>query len=949
MSRKLLALSIVIVGLHIAEVMFLGTSAVGALLANTLQTVACGICVAMALGASIRGRGLSRPFWLLLGLAAASWGIANLGWMYYENWLHTPIPDYSIVRFIFDAQGVFFTIALFLDKDRDSARFDLETLLDSLQITMVFFCVFFGLYYLEARNTAFNTELFMVWTFQAINVTLPLLAGIQVAMIREKHLKSLYLGLTIFLLINAAFSGVADYVQSVRNVPTGTFYDLGWTLPFLAGALWASQWKESEIARGLVVARRRKTLGELALQNVMLALAPLLVLVLVAQLGGQWRYLGFALLGVSITCYGIRLSLSEVRKGQAADTVRRDTLAMDSAIDGMAILNPKGEHIYANAAFARMVGQEDHQRLLGMKWEQVYDPRDVRMNVDEVRKAISQEGKWSGPILLHQPDGVELPIEMSITRLPDGGVVCVSRDVRDRRDAENARFRAETKYKALVERVAAVSYIAEIGMEGQWLYVSPQIEAIFGFSVEEWLRESRLWMRHVHADDHGVVEMAEEACKRGERFQAEYRLIRKDGRVIWVSDTAVPVSGADSQNLMEGIIVDITDRKLLEGQLQQKHRMEAVGRLAGGIAHDFNNLLTIIKGYTELALTRNKVQPELRSDIERIEDASERAAALVRQLLAFSRRQIMQPKILDLNAIVVGLDRLLRRLMDGDIEMRTVADRPVGAIKADPGQIEQVIMNLVVNARDAMPSGGRLIVETCNVELDAAYARDHESVRAGPYVMLAVSDTGVGMSAETVAHIFEPFYTTKESGRGTGLGLSTVYGIVKQSGGYIWVYSEPGKGTTFKVYLPHVDAPIASPSDSRANRDRRKGTETILLVEDDAQVRELTRTALAAHGYFIIEAATAQDAERLCLNVGAEIHLLLTDVIMPGMSGHELAKRLTVCFPKMRVLYMSGYTYNVIAEDGNLESGVAFLQKPFTPSVLADKVREVLDTGVPVP
>jgi PAS domain S-box-containing protein len=949
MSRKLLALSIVIVSLHVGEVLFLGSSPQGALIANTLQTIACGTCVAMTLAASIRGRGLSRPFWLLLGLAAASWGVANLGWMYYENWLHAPIPDYSIVRFIFDAQGVFFTIALFLDKDRDSARFDLETLLDSLQITLVFFCVFFGLYYLEAtRNTAFNAELFMVWTFQAINVSLPLLAGIQAAMTRDRHLKSLYGGLTIFLLINAVFSGVADYVQSVRNVPTGTWYDLGWTLPFLAGALWASQWKESEIPRGSVLAPRRKTLGELALQNVMLALAPLLVLVLVAQLGGQWRYLGFALLGISITCYGVRLSLSELRKGQAADTVRRDTLAMDSAIDGMAILNGQGEHIYANAAFARMVGQDDHQQLLGMKWEQVYDPRDVRMNVDEIRRGMTQEGRWSGPILLHQPDGRELPIEMSITRLPDGGVVCVSRDVRDRRDAENARFQAETKYKALVERVAAVSYIAELGVEGQWLYVSPQIEAILGFSVEEWLRESRTWMRHVHLDDHGLIEMAEEACKRGERFQAEYRLIRKDGRLIWVSDTAVPVSGADSQKLMEGIIVDITDRKQLEGQLQQKQRMEAVGRLAGGIAHDFNNLLTIIKGYTELALTRNKVQPELRTNIERIEDASERAATLVRQLLAFSRRQIMQPKILDLNAIVVGLDRLLRRLMDGDIEMRTIADKPVGAIKADPGQIEQVIMNLVVNARDAMPAGGRLIVETCNVELDAAYARDHESVRPGPYVMLAVSDTGVGMTAETVAHIFEPFYTTKESGRGTGLGLSTVYGIVKQSGGYIWVYSEPGKGTTFKVYLPRVDEQIETPAASRANRDRRKGTETILLVEDDAQVRELTRTALAANGYFIIEAASPQDAERLCLTVGTEIQLLLTDVIMPGMSGHDLAKRLTVCFPRMRVLYMSGYTYNVIAEGGNLESGVAFLQKPFTPSVLADRVREVLDAAVPV-
>jgi len=376
-----------------------------------------------------------------------------------------------------------------------------------------------------------------------------------------------------------------------------------------------------------------------------------------------------------------------------------------------------------------------------------------------------------------------------------------------------------------------------------------------------------------------------------------------------------------------------------------------VGRLAGGIAHDFNNLLTVIKGYTELALIRAKGMPELRSDIERIEDASERAAGLVRQLLAFSRRQVMQPKVLDLNSIVVGLDKLLRRLMDEDIQMVTVATEAVGAIKADPGQIEQVIMNLVVNARDAMPDGGRLTVETSNVELDALYARDHTSVKPGKYVMLAVSDTGIGMSAETVAHIFEPFYTTKESGRGTGLGLSTVYGIVKQSGGYIWVYSELSHGTTFKVYLPRVDEAVETAANAGKPAEPAKelsGRETILLVEDEPELRELTRTVLVARGYTVIEAGNAEEAERLASDRrdGGKIHLLLTDVIMPGVSGRELAKRVLARQPSVRVLYMSGYTYNVIAQDGTLERGVAFLQKPFTPSALVEKVREVLDMVV---
>src|SRR4029077_7735385 len=338
----------------------------------------------------------------------------------------------------------------------------------------------------------------------------------------------------------------------------------------------------------------------------------------------------------------------------------------------------------------------------------------------------------------------------------------------------------------------------------------------------------------------------------------------------------------------------------------------------------------------------------VRADLERIEDASERAAGLVRQLLAFSRRQVLPPEVLDLNAIVEGLDKLLRRLMDEDISMKTVVGRDLGRIKADPGQIEQVIMNLVVNARDAMPDGGRLTVETENVELDSVYARDHATVRPGRYVMLAVSDTGVGMSAETIAHIFEPFYTTKENGRGTGLGLSTVYGIVKQSGGYIWVYSEPAHGTTFKVYLRRVEEAVESLPAKNGGTDRQlAGTETILLVEDEPDLRELTRSVLVARGYTLLEAKNSEEAERLAQEHGAKIHLLLTDVIMPGISGRELAKKLSSRQPALRVLYMSGYTYNVIAQTGTLTRGGAFLQKPVTPRVLVEKVREVLDAVVP--
>jgi PAS domain S-box-containing protein len=593
-----------------------------------------------------------------------------------------------------------------------------------------------------------------------------------------------------------------------------------------------------------------------------------------------------------------------------------------------------------------MMGYESPESMLGVNWRQIYDPRDIELHQQRVRKSLEAEGKWFGQISLRRRDGTVFPVEMAITSLANGVTACIGHDISARKEAEKARADAENKYQTLVEQVAAISYIAELGINGQWHYISPQVEAITGYSQDEWLANSRDWTRHIPQEDHGVIEVAEEASLRGERFQAEYRIVRKDGSVIWVSDTAVVVSGSYSHPVMEGIIVDITERKLLENQLQQSRRMEAVGRLAGGIAHDFNNLLTIIKGYAELGVQRGGIQSELRADIQQIENAAERASMLIRQLLAFSRRQVLQPKIIDLNAIVLGLDKLLGRLMGEHIEMVTRCAGNVGHVKADPAQVEQVIMNLVVNARDAMPKGGRLTVETFNVDLDSTYARDHVSVKPGSYVMLAVSDTGIGMNPETVAHIFEPFYTTKESGQGTGLGLSTVYGIVKQSGGYIWVYSEPGKGTTFKVYLPRVTAQVDSKPEVMQLPAAGKGSETILLVEDEEAVRELATRILSAKGYSVVAAKSTREAEDFSEKYTGQIHLLLTDIIMPGTSGRELARRITERHPKTRVLYMSGYTDNVLAQGGVLEAGLSFLQKPFTPGALAQKVRDVLDSPV---
>jgi len=419
--------------------------------------------------------------------------------------------------------------------------------------------------------------------------------------------------------------------------------------------------------------------------------------------------------------------------------------------------------------------------------------------------------------------------------------------------------------------------------------------------------------------------------------------------------TVVRISGRSVANGREGLVFelfaeDVTERRALEQQLRQSQKMEAVGRLAGGIAHDFNNLLMVISGYSEFLLERLGAEPHLRGPAQEIASAAERASSLTRQLLAFSRKQMLTPRIVNLNDVATENLKMLTRMIGEDIDLVMVPGPNLWPIRADAGQIDQVIVNLAVNARDAMPSGGKLTIETSNVTLDDDYARFHAPLRPGDYVMIAISDTGAGMDSETQQHIFEPFFTTKGT-RGTGLGLSTVYGIVKQSGGYIWVYSEVGKGTTFKIYLPRVASAGETATQVAAPVEYRKvepGTETILLVEDEANLRYLARQYLEKQGYKVIEAADGAVAMQIAVAHEAVIHLLLTDVIMPGMNGRELAQRISEIRPNVKILYMSGYTENVIGHNGMLDAGVRLLQKPFNLRDLKSKVREVLD-ATPTP
>lgn len=636
------------------------------------------------------------------------------------------------------------------------------------------------------------------------------------------------------------------------------------------------------------------------------------------------------------------------KRRKAEESVRFQARLLDVVEQAIIATDLDGNVIYWNQFAEKLYGWTAAEAV-GRTIKELTTPEISMEQANQIMERLSAGASWAGEFVVQNKAGMHFPAYITNSPINDDtgklvGIVGVSFDITERKNAETALREAEDKYRTLVESSPAIVYLAEASPPFAPIYISPNITK-FGYTTEEWFNQPDMWINLIHEEDReNVLRKTEEAMEQGLDTDLKYRIVARDGSVHWLHDKGRFVTdNQEKQVSWQGVILDITETKELEERLRQSQKLESVGMLAGGIAHDFNNMLTVINGYGDLALRSLKDNDPLRRNIEEIKKAGLRSAALTHQLLAFSRQQVLQPVVLNINEIITDTIKMLKCLISEDIQITVALNPQTGRARVDPGQFSQIIMNLAVNARDAMPEGGKLSIETANVFLDPAYARQHPGVLPGAYILLSVCDTGSGMSDETREHIFEPFFTTKEAGHGTGLGLSTVYGIVKQLGGNIEVYSEQEVGTTFKIYLPRVAEQADAIKITDTSDERSAVTETILLIEDEEPVRNLTREILLACGYTVIEAGNGLEALEICEKRGCNFDLLMTDVVMPEMGGRELAEKLATRFPNLRILFTSGYTDDSVMHRGVIETNINFIQKPFTFETLAAKVRKLLN------
>ena len=660
---------------------------------------------------------------------------------------------------------------------------------------------------------------------------------------------------------------------------------------------------------------------------------------------GDWRLVSAVASNhlATPTVLGIVVNARDVTQQKLAEEAlgeseRRFRSLVENSSDVFWLTDANWTTLYVSAAVFSILGYSP-EALEGQPIRDLIHPDDLATTAALWQRVLESSG---GPMVwqvrARHADGSWRHLDVvSQNRLaaPElGAVVSNLRDVTEYAHTREALRESEAQFRAVFD--GALDAMIVTDDEGRFLEANASACELWGLPRDELLKRNVTDFAEAGFRFEQVIQSIQETG----RFRARHSILRPDG-------TVREVEASTTGNIATGrhftALRDLTGHKRLEEQLRQSQKMEAVGRLAGGVAHDFNNILAVITSYGDMLQREISPQDPRGKRVEQILRAADRAASLVRQLLAFSRRQVLQPRVLDLRQAVRELLPMLQRLIGEDIELHTDERDEPGRVRADPGQIEQVIMNLVVNARDAMPHGGRLLIETRDVQLDQGWATAHSGGRPGSYVMLAITDTGTGMDAETLRHVFEPFFTTKELGKGTGLGLAMVYGTVKQSDGHVWIYSEPGVGTVVKIYLPRVDA-LAEPAPApKGDTARKPGTETVLVAEDEVSLSEMIREILEEYGYTVLGGGPGVQALEVARQHAGPIHLLLTDVVMPGLSGRDLAARLVKTHPETRILYMSGYSSDAIAHHGNLETGVPFIEKPFGPTALTSKVRQVLD------
>jgi two-component system, cell cycle sensor histidine kinase and response regulator CckA len=954
MSRKsaIVAAAVLIV-VHLVVLAVRYGTPLASLWGDWIGSVAGFVGALASWSASRRSGPFGKRVWRLVSFSVVLVSLSQVAYTYYFDYHHAPAGSFWPSDFLVFFWAVPAMMTLFLSPRDPSSGFRWLRLCDFAQVCTLVLALELSTLYVPSRWQISETGM-AVRVFHAGLAFFGLLAVsflLRGLLTRYRTARAFFLRIAAFFFVFTVTSNTTLYAFATANFRPGAWPDLMWTLTDCFLIVIAATWDGAEPSPETEESIRPSL-------QLLLQFSPLLIPAVVFPLAlgiAQEQFLwSVVLVTVSFLAAGGRMFVVQNQLLQSSRELQKNLSLLqgitEGTTDSVFVKDLQGRYLMINSAGAQLLGRKV-QEVIGKDDTELFTPetgRDItaadRMVVESEKTQTFEElGVAAGVARTYlSTKGPHRDSNGEII-----GLLGISRDITDRKRADEEFRQSQQKLRIHFEHtpLAVIEWDTQLRIT-EW---SPSAERVFGYSRQEAIgRDASFLVPPTLREE--VNKVGQELLAQTGGTRGANDNVTKDGKTIsceWYNTPLVDESGRVLG--VASLVQDVTERVALEARLRQSQKIEAVGRLAGGVAHDFNNLLTVIMGYSQILADGLPGASRLKDATTQIRSAADRAAGITRQLLAFSRKQVLSPRVIDLNDIMLNLDTLLRRLIGEDVEVLTAPGRDLGTVRADPGQIEQVIMNLALNARDAMPNGGKLTLETENTELDDSYAREHEPLLPGRYVMLAVSDTGTGMSPDTQAHIFEPFFTTKEVGKGTGLGLSMVYGIVKQSGGYIWVYSEPGRGTTFKIYLPRVDQPAETVGVERRPAGVQRGTETILLVEDDAQLRQLTSSVLAHCGYKVLTAGGTEEGLALCRENHRNIRLLVTDVIMPGMNGRQLAEQVKLISPSTRVLYVSGYTSNAIVHYGVLDPGLWFLPKPFSLSALIAKVREVLDAAHDVP